>query len=308
MFENPMSQTLRALLAAGLMLATTTALAADRPPHDPRDAGGGRCAKSAYNCVDTKNPLPKTSEIWIEKMTWLDVRDAMADGKKTIIIPTGGVEPNGPWVALGKHNYALQTNREAIARKLGNALCAPIVPFVPEGDFDPPSGHMDTVGTISLQESTFEALLSDIVTSFKIHGFERIFLIGDSGGNLKGMDAVAHKLNTQWQAAPLVAHLPEYYEYNSVYDFLRKKGVMKEGLVSDNVHDDPAVEIEVMGADPDAVRWKERVKANLATIDGVSIKDKKQMAQWAKEVAEFRATNTVAAMQKAIANKGGLAP
>lgn len=308
MLESPMSQTLRALLAAGSMLISITALAADRPPHDPRDAGGGRCAKSAYNCVDTRNPLPKTSEIWIERMTWLDVRDAMADGKKTIIIPTGGVEPNGPWVALGKHNYALQTNCEAIAHKLGNALCAPIVPFVPEGDFDPPSGHMDTVGTISLQEATFEALLSDIVTSFKIHGFERIFLIGDSGGNLKGMDAVAHKLNAQWQAAPLVAHLPEYYEYNSVYDFLRKKGVMKESLASDNLHDDPAVEIEVMGADPDAVRWKERVKANLATIDGVSIKDRKQMAQWAKEVAEFRATNTVAAMQKAIANKGGLAP
>lgn len=302
-----MSQTLRALLAAGLFLATS-AQAADRPPHDPRDAGGGRCAKSAYNCVDTKNPLPKTDEVWIEKMTWLDVRDAMADGKKTIIISTGGIEPNGPWTVLGKHNYALQTNCAAIARKLGNALCAPIVPFVPEGDLDPPSGHMDTVGTITVRDATFEALLTDIVTSFKVHGFERIFLIGDSGGNLKGMDAVAHKLNAQWNAAPLVAHLPEYYEYNSVYDFLRKKGVMKEGQVKDFVHDDPAVEIEVMGADPDAVRWKERVKLNLATIDGVSIKDKKQMAQWAKDVAEFRATNTIAAMNKAIENKGGLAP
>lgn len=303
-----MQQMLCALLAAGLTLATASAQAADRPPHDPRDAGGGSCAKSAYNCVDTKNPLPKTDEVWIEKMTWLDVRDAMADGKKTIIIPTGGIEPNGPWVALGKHNYALQTNCAAIARKLGNALCAPIVPFVPEGDLDPPSGHMDTVGTISLQESTFEALLADIVTSFKIHGFERIFLIGDSGGNLKGMDAVAHKLNAQWKAAPLVAHLPEYYEYNSVYNFLRSKGVMKEGQASDHIHDDPAVEIEVMGADPDAVRWKERVKANLATIDGVSIKDKKQMAQWARDVAEFRATKTIAAMQKAIETRGGLAP
>jgi len=296
-----------AVVVASLALAVT-AMAADRPPHDLRDAGGGRCAKSAYNCVDAPNPLPKTDEIWLEKMTWMDVRDAMADGKKTIIIPTGGIEPNGPWVALGKHNYALQTNCEAIARKLGNALCAPIVPFVPEGDLDPPSGHMDTVGTITLQESTFEALLSDIVSSFKVHGFERIFLIGDSGGNLKGMDAVAHRLNTQWGAEPLVAHIPEYYEYTSVYDFLREKGVMKADAVSDNLHDDPAVEIEVMGADPDAVRYKERVAAGLATIDGVSIQDTKQMAQWADEVAEFRATNTVAAMQKAIDSKGGLAP
>lgn len=299
---------MRLILAAGLILAMGASQAAQRPPKDPRDAGGGRCAKSAYNCIDAPNPLPVADEVWIEKMTWMDVRDAMKAGKKTIIIPTGGIEPNGPWIALGKHNYALMTNCEAIARKLGDALCAPIVPFVPEGDLDPPSGHMDTVGTITLQESTYEALLSDMVTSFKIHGFERIFLIGDSGGNARGMEAVATKLNTEWNAAPLVAHIPEYYEYNSVYDFLRKKGVMKEGMVSDNVHDDPAVEIEVMGADPKAVRWAERVKAGKATIDGVSIADKDLIFALAKEVAEFRATKTIAAMKKAIAAKGKPTP
>lgn len=298
----------RALLATSLIATAVTALAADRPPRDPRDAGGGRCAQSVYNCVDTPNPLPRADEVWLEKMTWMDVRDAMRDGRKTIIVSTGGIEPNGPWVALGKHNYALQTNCAAIARKLGDALCAPIVPFVPEGDLDPPSGHMDTVGTITLQQETFEALLADIVTSFKVHGFERIFLIGDSGGNAKGMEAVARRLNSKWGAKPLVAHIPEYYEYDSVYGFLRQKGVMNEGQVNDHVHDDPAVEIEVMGADPAAVRWKERVKAGLATIDGVSIADRKKMATLARDVAEFRATKTVAAMKLAIEARGGLAP
>ena len=41
-------------------------------------------------------------------MTWMDVRDAMKAGKTTVIISTGGIEPNGPWLALGKHNYVLQ--------------------------------------------------------------------------------------------------------------------------------------------------------------------------------------------------------
>ena len=63
----------------------------------------------------------------------MDVRDAMKAGKRTVVVPTGGVEPNGPWLALGKHNYVLQSNCDAIARKLGNALGAPIVKFVPEG-------------------------------------------------------------------------------------------------------------------------------------------------------------------------------
>ena len=90
-------------------------------------------------------------------MTWMDVRDALKAGKTTAIIPTGGIEPNGPWLVLGKHNYVLRTNCDVIARKLGNALCAPIVELVPEGRIEPKSGHMISPGTISLREETFQA-------------------------------------------------------------------------------------------------------------------------------------------------------
>ena len=126
-------------------------------------------------------------------MTWMDVRDALKAGKTTMIITTGGIEPNGPWLALGKHNYVLRANCDAIARKLGNALCAPILPFVPEGTIEPKSSHMTTVGTISMREETFQAILTDMVHSFKMHGFQNIILIGDSGGNTRGMAAVAQE-------------------------------------------------------------------------------------------------------------------
>src|SRR6185436_13093889 len=75
-----------------------------RPAPDPRDKGGGRCEANPYNCADAPNPLPAVTTVWLEEMTWMDVRDAMKAGKRTVIVPTGGVEPNGPWLALGKHN------------------------------------------------------------------------------------------------------------------------------------------------------------------------------------------------------------
>src|SRR5262245_10520146 len=109
---------------------------------DPRDIGGGRCSANPFNCVETPNPLPAPDTVWLEEMTWMDVRDALKAGKTTMIIATGGIEPNGPWLALGKHNYVLRANCDAIARKLGNALCAPIVKLVPEGDYDKKTGHM----------------------------------------------------------------------------------------------------------------------------------------------------------------------
>ena len=79
-----------------------------RPAPDPRSMGGGDCRANPYNCVDTPNPLPAPDTVWLEEMTWMDVRDALKAGKTTVIIPTGGIEPNGPWLALGKHNYVLR--------------------------------------------------------------------------------------------------------------------------------------------------------------------------------------------------------
>jgi creatinine amidohydrolase len=296
-----------AALASALVLTITAALGAQgrgqRAP-DPRTAGGGQCADNPYNCIDTANPLPAPNTVWLEEMTWMDVRDAMKAGKTTAIISTGGIEPNGPWLALGKHNYVLKANCDAIARKLGNALCAPIIPLVPEGSIDPKSSHMLTVGTLSMREETFQAMLTDVVHSLKVHGFRNIIMIGDSGGNQAGTKAVADKLNAEWNGNPVVAHIPEYYDYASVGKLLTQLGVTKEGEKGDGLHDDPGITMNMMITDPNSVRWEQRVKANKATINGVSIADKAKTLEIARKIVEMRATTTVAAINKAIANKG----
>ncbi len=266
--------------------------------------GGGNCAQNPHNCRDAKNPLPAPNTVWIEEMTWMDVRDALAAGKTTVIIPTGGVEPNGPWLVTGKHNYVLQANCEAIARKLGNALCAPIVKFVPEGDIDPPSSHMTSPGTISLREETFRAMLTDIAHSLKMHGFKNIIFIGDSGGNQAGQRAVAEELNKKFNGQTVVAHVQEYYDYASVARFMQDKGI-KDGE-SDNLHDDPIITLNMWITDPKSVRYDERVKAGKASINGVDLSDRQKAQEWAKQIVDFRAQVTVDAINKAIANKGTL--
>jgi creatinine amidohydrolase len=293
---------------------TTTALAQQpgtapaqgrgQRPVDPRSAGGGQCSENPYNCVDTANPLTPPNTVWLEEMTWMDVRDALKAGKTTIIISTGGIEPNGPWLALGKHNYVLKANCDAIARKLGNALCAPIVPFVPEGGLEPRTGHMLTAGTITMREETFQAMLTDMAESFKVNGFQNIIFIGDSGGNVSGMKTVAAKLTSQWNGSPVVAHIPEYYDYDSVAKLLNEIGVTKPEMKGDNLHDDPGITMNMMVTDPESVRWQARAKAGKATINGVSIADKAKALEIGKKIVDMRATNTAALIRKAIANKG----
>ena len=304
---SPMfAPTLRRSLAA-LTLSLTAAGVAEAQggaARDPRSMGGGNCSANPYNCKDTPNPLPATNTVWMEEMTWMDVRDALKAGKTTAIITTGGMEPNGPWLVTGKHNYVLHTNCDAIARKLGNALCAPIVKFVPEGSYDPPSGHMTSPGTSTAREGTFRALLTDIAASRQAHGFETNIYIGDSGGNQAGQRAVADSLTMLWKGAPIVAHVQEYYDYASVAKHMESKGVHPSK--ADGLHDDPEISLNMFIDDPRSIRYDERVKAGKADINGVSLTDRKKITAWAKEVVAFRAQVTVDAINKAIANKGTL--
>src|SRR5262245_12559248 len=119
--------------------------------------------------------IPDT--VLLEELTWTEVRDAIKAGKTTIIFPTGGTEQNGPHMVLGKHNFIVKYAAEQIARRLGNALVAPILAYVPEGDITPPTGHMRFPGTITLPEAAFMKVTEYATRSFKVHGFKNVVLL-----------------------------------------------------------------------------------------------------------------------------------
>ena len=161
---------------------------------------------------------------YLEAMTWTEVRDAIQAGKRTVIIPTGGTEQNGPHMVLGKHNYIVTFAAGQLADRLGNALVAPTVQYVPEGDFTRP-GFGDKPGVISLPSPHYDRLLDAAVRSLKAHGFTDILLIGDSGGNQQGLTAVANALNTEWAGTGVhVYALVDYYQKSrlEIRDYLQK--------------------------------------------------------------------------------------
>src|ERR1043166_2205070 len=218
-------------------------------------------------------PIAALDSVFLEELTWMEVRDAIQAGKTTVIVGTGGSGPNGPYVALGKHNYVLQATTEAIARQLGNALVAPIIKFVPEGSIAPPTGHMQYPGTISLREETFEALLVDVCSSLKQHGFTDIVLIGDHGANQRGMRAVAERLNKRWGGPRSVHYIPEYYAQDTwSYDYLKTLGVHQRPDVRSEaragIHDDYHYEAIMATVDPRTIRTEQRLAAGLYSING----------------------------------------
>ena len=228
----------------------------------------------------------------------MEVRDALKAGRTTVIVPTGGVEQNGPYLATGKHNYILRATTEAIARKLGNALVSPIIAFVPEGDINPPSLHMKYPGTISLTEDTYRRLLTEVCACFRAHGFEHIVLIGDSGGNQAGLKEVAARLNAQWAGGRTRVHfIPEYYDYPGVKRWLEQRGIRQ---TDEGLHDDLAITAQMMVVDPATVRMKQRVAANKFRINVVELAPVEKTVDWGKKIIAYRAEVTVQAIRKAV--------
>ncbi|WP_245489364.1 MULTISPECIES: creatininase family protein [unclassified Mesorhizobium] len=145
---------------------------------------------------------PAEASVFLEDLTWTELRDVIAAGTTTIIIPIGGTEQSGPAMALGKHNVRVKFLAAKIAEKLGNALVAPVISYVPEGNIDPPSSHMRFPGTITISDRTFEQLLESAARSFRHHGFRTIVLMGDHGGYQVDESHVADQLNAEWAKTP----------------------------------------------------------------------------------------------------------
>ena len=159
--------------------------------------------------------------VFLEDLTWTELRDEIGAGKTTIIVPIGGTEQNGPAMALGKHNRRVRLLSERIAVALGNALVAPVIAYVPEGSLSPPSGHMRFPGTISVPEAAFETILESAARSFKQHGFKDIVFLGDHGGYQANEKTVANKLNREWASSNVRAHaVTQYYDAAQI-DFAR---------------------------------------------------------------------------------------
>lgn len=273
---------------------------------------------------DTPRPIDAGTSLWAEELTFMEIRDAVKAGTTTIIIGTGGVEQNGPYVAGGKHNFVLATVLPEIAKEIGHALIAPIVKFVPEGNIEPrPSGHMTYAGTISLEAATFEALLRDICRSYKAHGFTDIILIGDSGGNQRGMKNVADTLNARWASEKARVHfLPEYYSEDQwSWNFLKSKGIVQidstppAGQARDRasdyrngIHDDIYYEAQIAVQNPELIRAQQRIKAGQFTLHGVQLAPIAKTVELGKELARYRAGITAKAFKASQQKLRGATP
>lgn len=184
--------------------------------------------------------------VFLEDLTWTEVRELLRAGTRTILLPTGGTEQNGPHIVIGKHNYRVRFAAERIARKLGKTLVAPVLPFAPEGEF-----NMKFPGTIDLPDEYFLKVIEHAARSLKRHGFRDIFIIRDSGSNREAMMAMLKTLNAEWKDSETRIHMVPEYRSNGFDAWLIEQGESKPDI---GLHAGVLDTSLIMAVDPKHIR------------------------------------------------------
>jgi creatinine amidohydrolase/Fe(II)-dependent formamide hydrolase-like protein len=242
--------------------------------------------------------------VFLEELTWTELRDAIRADATTVIVPIGGTEQNGPHMALGKHNVRVKALAERIARALGHTLVAPVLAYVPEGGLTPPQGHMRYPGTLTIPDETFRTVVEYAARSLRLHGFRDIVLLGDHGGTQTSQQAVAARLNREWSATPVRVHqIPEYYEASGagIRELLRERGYRPEEA---GTHAGLADTSLMLAIDPRLVRL-DRLEpgTGLPRGNGVEGDPRRASADVGRLGVEAIVTRTVEAIRKAIASR-----
>lgn len=239
--------------------------------------------------------------VFLEELTWTEVRDAIRSGKTTIIIPSGGTEQSGAHMALGKHNVRVKILSERIARALGDALVAPVIAYVPEGGITPPTGHMRWPGTITTPEDAYQKVLEAAAAGFKQHGFHDIVLLGDHGSTQAGQKAVAQRLNRAWAGSAARVHaVEEYYRASAVEvpQLFKSRGYRDQELGRHAGLTDTAL---MLGTDARLVRADALRAARPG--DGVDGDPTRATAELGRAGADLVVARTVEAIRKSITHR-----
>ena len=232
----------------------------------------------------------------LEALTSVELRERIAHGSTTAIVPIGGTEQNGAHMVLGKHNVRAHALADRIAEALGNAIVAPTIAYVPEGGIHPPAAHMKYAGTLSVPDAVFEGLLEATARSLKQHGFKDVVFLGDHGGYQSDLTHVADKLNREWARDPACrAHAPlEYYRITQTayVAALKAHGVSDAEMGSHAGLADTALSLAV---DPALVRADKLAGPYPAGVTG---NPKRATAELGELGAKLVVETTVAAIRK----------
>jgi creatinine amidohydrolase len=153
---------------------------------------------------------PVKDVVELELLTHTEVIEKQKAGMTSVLIVNGGTEERGPHNILGGHTIMSRATAIDVAKELGNALVAPVLPIdvgatgVSEGTTTP--------GGVTVSAEVFKAVKLAEIESMAFNGFKNIFVMGDHGGGQRMMKEAAEEMDKKWSAKGVhVYYVPDFY-------------------------------------------------------------------------------------------------
>lgn len=288
-----------------LMVLLTIPLLAASASASASAQGAGDAARAAQRQAAANKPrtIEGINTVWLEELTQPEFRDMIKDGYTTVLIMTGGVENNDGNLQMNKHNINIKLLGERMARKMGKTLVAPLVTLEPGN-----AGANIQPGRAGpmLSQATYVAVLFDMGNYLRSMGFTEIYYMGDSGGNARGMQSAADSLTNVYADSPdkvSFKHIPEFYNHTSVVQpYIQNELKIPEGIKigastgTSGLHEELGIDATMALADPQSIRFAQRVKAGQAEINGITFESLQWLQDLGRKVANIRVTTAINAI------------
>lgn len=126
-------------------------------------------------------------EVWLQNLTWQEVKQRTTQSKGTIILPIGSTEQHGYHLPVGTDTMVANSIAEDAAVKAGVLVAPPLW-------FGWSPHHMVLPGTITIRPELLIEILFDIIQSLHRHQFDRFILLnGHRIVNISWLQIVAER-------------------------------------------------------------------------------------------------------------------
>ncbi len=157
-----------------------------------------------------------------EDMNWQDIQTAIQDGYYTILIAVGSIEQHGPHLPTKTDSLIGDVLVQKITEKIDKTLQGPTIRIACS------KYHLGFPGTITLQKSTFKAVIRDYVKSLSKHGFTNIIFIPSHGGNFAPLKEVIDELQNQYTSVNINGYTDLYEFVDILLEYSATEGIKPE--------------------------------------------------------------------------------